>query len=210
LLFNAHCPNAHYNLQLNIPADRRILAQLLIINSWERRRAIDVGHADLSQHGDHECFRNVVLNASPMIWRSEEASVPPRGELVFDYCSPFHPPLDSEATSDNTIDAVIASLTSASVDSEPKLAALRTVLHSFVLVPGQSGRIIEVLPPAESSLENSSSNLSFRIDAFVVLYARCKDISGLLQAEGCGLYTLSLLTRVEVLNVRSRLGRLRT
>lgn len=210
LLFNAYCPNAHYHLHMNCPSHRRILEQLLVVNEWERALCKANGHCDLSQHGDHEALRNVLLNAVPVIWNSDEAAIPSRGELMFDYCSPFHPAYEKTPVQDAVLDLLIASVVEATVEPWPKLEALRTCLHNVVLAPEQCGRLIEVFPDSQSTFASTGSMVSLRVDAFVALYARCHDIGGLLSSERHGLYGLQLLSREEVLNVRSRLGRLRT
>jgi len=51
LMFNACTPNGHYEMDLSVPADRRILEQLLIINEWERARCFATDHGDLSASG---------------------------------------------------------------------------------------------------------------------------------------------------------------
>jgi len=199
LLFNAYCPSSHYELSLDVPADRRILEQLVIINAWDRVRAESTGFADLSQHGDHVALRNLKVNGEATVW-TQNSTVPPRGDMVFDFCSSFHPALESEVTNNAVIDLVVNRLTTSRVHAWLKLATLRTVLHFFVLLPDQCARIMTCFPASGGDVK-----VSLRVDAFATLYACCVDIRGLLSK----LYGLELLNREEVLNVRRRLGRLR-
>ncbi|CAE7267291.1 SEC14, partial [Symbiodinium necroappetens] len=86
---------------------------------------------------------------------------------------------------------------------------LRSVAHRLVLTPEQCGWLLEALPATALELDTEIRD-SPRVEAFVVLYARCNDIAELLSDEECGLYSLVHLTREEVLTVRKRLGRTRT
>jgi len=210
LTFNPYCPNGHYCLNLSLPCDRHMLVQLQLINKWERTRAEAQGHADLSQHGDHECLRNVSLNGQYLVWRSAEAMAPPRGELSFDYCSPFHPQKGSPTSDDDEVLGVERLFAAARCDQLPKLAVLRTVLHKFTLTSKQCARLTRMFPRKGFDNEDENQAVSFRVDAFVVLYARCVDIAGLVSSERYGLYGLHLFDRADVLKVRSRLGRIRT
>jgi len=213
LLFNASCANAHYDLDMANASDRRLLEHLLIINEWERARAEAAKYADLSQHGGHECLRNVRINGIYTQWESENTTMPARGEMVFDFCSPFHAPIDTPTTEDYVLDHIVNALNQSACNAAPKTAVMRGILHRLILTPHQCARLLETLPGSSARADArsaSSARLSPRVDAFTALYTRCVDIQNLLSAEPFGLYGMVLLTRNEVLNVRIRLGRLRT
>eukprot|EP00913_Durusdinium_trenchii_P024577 g23071.t1 len=95
-----------------------------------------------------------------------------------------------------------------------KVKVFRSVAHRLVLTPSQCSWVLDALPPTamERDLELRESA---RVEAFVVLYARCNDISALLSdkdtqeekeenrcaklTQEFGLFSLQHLTREEVL-----------
>jgi len=216
LLFNASCPNANYALDLACPADRRVIEQIIIINQWEMEHAKAQNHADLSEWGGHECLRNTLLDGCKVVWRNLEFALPPRGELSFDYCSPFHQPADAELASQETLQALVLALEKARCDPLPKVAVLRKYLHLLTLSAAQCAQLLHALPPwgdaSFASFDNTGAAVvkSARADAFVALYSRCTDIGNLVSAEVHGLYGLAIVSREEVHVVRRRLGKLRT
>jgi hypothetical protein len=195
-------------------SDRHLLEHLLIVNQWERARASARQYADLSQHGGHECLRNLTLDGVCMQWQSDKTSMPSRGEMIFDFCSPFHPSKDETPTCGHLLDRLVQALDKSEIDDMPKVDVMRTMLHTLILTPKQCARLLEPVGHASiASDENSpgTAKISPRVDAFCALYTRCTDIKELLSNnEPHGLYSMSLLRKQEVLNVRLRLGRLRT
>ncbi|CAE7458892.1 SEC14 [Symbiodinium natans] len=209
LLFNPACADGRYEFDVTEPAHRKMLDDLIIVNHWERDRAKRLGRPDLSKHGDHECIRNCSVNGNRRVWRSADVQLPPRAEIKFDYCSPFHPPQGTPSTPDRTVRLLRQALTSMDFNQSLKVKVLRSVAHRLVLTPEQCGWLLEALPASALELDTEIRD-SPRVEAFVVLYARCNDIAKLLSDEECGLYSLVHLTREEVLTVRKRLGRPRT
>lgn len=209
LLFNPACADGRYEFDVTEPAHRKMLDDLIIVNHWERDRAKRLGRPDLSKHGDHECIRNCSVNGNYRIWRSADVQLPPRAEIKFDYCSPFHPQRGTPSTPDRTVRLLRQALTTMDFNQSLKVKVLRSVAHRLVLTPEQCGWLLEALPATALELDTEIRD-SPRVEAFVVLYARCNDIAELLSDEECGLYSLVHLTREEVLTVRKRLGRTRT
>lgn len=208
LLFNAYCPTGHYELDMSNASDRRLLEHLLIVNEWERARAAAAKYADLSQYGGHECIRNLSLDNVDMVWESGKTVLPSSGEMKFDFCSPFHPSSSTPTTEEHILDHLVDALTISDCDASPKCLTMRTMLHRLTLNAKQCARLTRILP---GSVEDAKRpRISSRVDAFTALYSRCVDIQHLLSSTSDGLYGLVLLTQLEVLNVRLRLGRLRT
>jgi len=208
LLFNPSCPDGQYVLNVGMPSDRKLLDNLVITNQFERARAIQTGRPDLSQHGDHECIRNCTMNGRSCIWRSANVQIPPRGEVKLDYCSPFHPKKGTPATSDAVVQQIRLAIQNTEAKQNLKVSVLRTVLHRLVLNVEQCGSFIEAL--LQGQTDQAEIRDSPRVEAFVVLYARCNDIQEFLSNPDWGLYSLQQLTREEILTVRKRLGRLRS
>jgi len=206
LLFNPSCPDGQYCLNVGMPSDRRLLDNLIIINQWERARAMKTGRPDLSKHGDHECIRNCTMNGRYREWRSANVQIPHRGEVKLDYCSPFHPKKGTPATDEAVVQQLRVAVENTEAKQSLKVSVLRTVLHRLVLNVEQCGSFLQVFPhPAQASEIRDSA----RVEAFVLLYTRCNDIRSLLNDSDHGLYSLQHLTREEILTIRRRLGRLR-
>lgn len=209
LLFNPACADGRYEFDVSEPAHRKMLDDLIIVNHWERDCAMKLGRPDLSKHGDHECIRNCTVNGMLRIWRSADVQLPPRSEVKFDYCSPFHPKKGSFPSRDSILRQLQQAMGSMDFNQSLKVKVFRSVAHRLVLTPSQCSWVLDALPPTamERDLELRESA---RVEAFVVLYARCNDISALLSDKEFGLFSLQHLTREEVLTVRKRLGRTRT
>eukprot|EP00928_Gymnodinium_smaydae_P030531 TRINITY_DN22681_c1_g3_i1.p1 TRINITY_DN22681_c1_g3~~TRINITY_DN22681_c1_g3_i1.p1 ORF type:complete len:1455 (-),score=242.31 TRINITY_DN22681_c1_g3_i1:647-4459(-) len=206
LLFNPCVPTGRYLLSMDVPSDRKIMEQIIIINGWESMQAKVADHPDLSRHGGHECLRNAILNEESIVWRNSEFTLPHSGSLSFDYCSPFHPHLDAPRTATSVVERLAQVVQSSRCELGPKVQVLRTVLHKMVLSPEHVALLVALFP----SITEQDGEGAPRVDAFVPLYTRCADIGGLLATTPCGLYGLELLQLQEILMVRSRLGRLRT
>ncbi|CAE7721376.1 SEC14, partial [Symbiodinium pilosum] len=209
LLFNPACADGRYEFDVTEPAHRKMLDDLIIVNHWERDRAKRLGRPDLSKHGDHECIRNCSVNGIYRVWRSADVQLPPRAEISFDYCSPFHPEQGTPNTPDRTIRLLRQALATMDFNQSLKVKVLRSIAHRLVLTPQQCGWLLEALPATALELDTEIRD-SPRVEAFVVLYSRCNNIAELLSDEESGLYSLVHLTREEVLTVRKRLGRTRT
>lgn len=204
LLFNENCPDGRYVLDMQIPADRKLLEQIIIINQWQRLQAIKKQLPDLSRHGDHECLRNCTMNGVPFVWRHNGFALPPRGEVIFDYCTPWHPTTGS--SSQEVIDSVRKMIKKSRCDEYLKVSVLRSALDRLCVSSEQFSQLLGGFRvPTTKEVRNSP-----RVEAFLILYSRCNDIQGLLASDVHGLYSLSLLTREEVLTVIKRLGRART
>eukprot|EP00930_Biecheleria_cincta_P095559 TRINITY_DN87508_c0_g1_i1.p1 TRINITY_DN87508_c0_g1~~TRINITY_DN87508_c0_g1_i1.p1 ORF type:complete len:1632 (-),score=307.88 TRINITY_DN87508_c0_g1_i1:73-4968(-) len=212
LLFNPHCPDGHYVLDVGIPSDRKTLEHLILINAWERNRAIKKGRPDLSLHGGHESIRNCTVSGGSRVWRSADSQIPSRAEFTLDYQSAFfgscHKGLPVAS------DLVVKQLQTAIIntDARPKLKLfiLRTVLHRLVLSAEHIRLFCEAFPRGPNADDPSVEiRDSSRVEAFQIMYCRCNNIRDLLANEKHGLYSLAYITREEVLTVRKRLGRSR-
>lgn len=208
LLFNLHCPSGNYAMDMVVPADRRVLELLLLVNEWDRHRAMALGMPDLSQHGGHECVRNATLEGRGIEWHSSEFAFPSGGMLSLDYVSPFRPPKDCEPSGQALLDKIRTALQSSACEATPKVLVLRTMLHLLVLTPEQCWELVTVFPG--ETHPHLVQRFSARVEAYVAMFGRCIRPADLLSAKPCGLYGLSLFKRGEVLKVRFRLGRLRT
>lgn len=209
LLFNPACSDGRYDFDVSEPAHRKMLDDLIIVNHWERDCATKLGRPDLSKHGDHECIRNCTVNGVYRIWRSADVQLPPRSEVKLDYCSPFHPKKGTGPSRDNTVMQIQQAMATMDFNQSLKVKVFRSVAHRLVLTPEHCSRVLEALP-ASAMERDLEIRESARVEAFVVCYARCNDIGGLLSHKDYGLYSLQHLTREEVLTVRKRLGRTRT
>ena len=83
--FTPQNPTGHYELNLDIENDRKLMRQLIEINNDDKRWAMErSGREDVSRDGDWEHFRNGVYKSKPIKLHAEW-EVPREGVLEFDY-----------------------------------------------------------------------------------------------------------------------------
>eukprot|EP00747_Dinoflagellata_sp_TGD_P033989 gnl/TRDRNA2_/TRDRNA2_136974_c2_seq1.p1 gnl/TRDRNA2_/TRDRNA2_136974_c2~~gnl/TRDRNA2_/TRDRNA2_136974_c2_seq1.p1 ORF type:complete len:641 (-),score=99.67 gnl/TRDRNA2_/TRDRNA2_136974_c2_seq1:610-2337(-) len=203
LLFNPDCANARYNLNLAMSADRRTLEQILIVNEWEKVRFMkEPDRNDLSQNGGYENLRNVNLNGNYIRFSSAEFAIPPRGQIIFDYTTPFHAQPGAVTASPEVLKGLCHAVRAAACDAIAKVAVARTVLHRLSLTPQQCSRFVQALPERQSKNHDESIRHSPRVDAFCAVYPRCVDIEKLLSGESYSLYgSLGWMLSVQFIRV---------
>ncbi|CAE8725580.1 unnamed protein product [Polarella glacialis] len=215
LLFNPACPDGAYRIDVTVPADRKLMEQIIVINQWAQARAIANGRTDMSKHGGHECIRNCLVNGSTRVWSNSDFSMPQRGEVALEYCSPFHPPTTAVTAQDSTIEQIAFAVENTECNPMAKVGVLRSTIDKICLTGMHCSMLIEALPSSFLTPQQLADNPqaeptmrdTARVEAFVILYSRCVDIHGLLESV---LYGIKVLTRAEVLTVCRRLGRTRT
>ena len=83
--FTPQNPTGHYELNLEIGNDRKLMTQMLEINNDDKRWAMErSGRGDTSRDGDWENFRNATFKGKP-IKLTGDFVIPMDGVLEFDY-----------------------------------------------------------------------------------------------------------------------------
>ncbi|CAE8603089.1 unnamed protein product, partial [Polarella glacialis] len=176
LLFNPACPDGAYRIDVTVPADRKLMEQIIVINQWAQARAIANGRTDMSKHGGHECIRNCLVNGSKRVWSNSDFSVPQRGEVALEYCSPFHPPETAVTAQDSTIEQIAFAIENTECNPMAKVGVLRSTIDKICLTASHCAMLIEALPSSFLTPQQLADNPqaeptmrdTARVEAFVI------------------------------------------
>jgi hypothetical protein len=208
LLFCPRVPDGRYELDIEAPVDHAVAEGMMLVNDWDKALANELDVMDLSQNGKYEGLRNVSMSGKKVIWFADEFSLPHRGQMNFDYTTPFREQENQWILPSSVHHALIRAYGNAKCFPMDKVGALRSILHRFALDPMQCADYLHILPRWEPHLGDFKR--SPRVELFVALFARCVDTAAFLTDEPHGLFGLELFAREEILAVRQRLGRQRT